>query len=51
MNRDNTTLNPNNHVLSDEDLQIERDENIISLLDSLADKYMICKLTAILTKK
>tara|TARA_R110002033_G_C3830243_1_gene233892 strand:+ start:511 stop:933 length:423 start_codon:yes stop_codon:yes gene_type:complete len=40
MNRDNTTLNPNNHVLSDEDLQIERDENIISLLDSLADKYI-----------
>lgn len=33
-------LNPINHILSDEDLQIQRDENIISLLDSLADKYI-----------
>ena len=40
MNRDNTTLNPINHISSDEDLQIIRDENIISLLDSLADKYI-----------
>ena len=40
MNRDNTTLNPINHILSDEDLQIQRDENIISLLDTLADKYI-----------
>ena len=32
--------NPINHILSDEDLQIIRDENIISLLDSLADKYI-----------
>ena len=40
MNRNNTTLNPINHILSDEDLQIQRDENIISLLDSLADKYI-----------
>ena len=40
MNRDNTTLNPINHTPSDEDLQIQRDENIISLLDTLADKYI-----------
>ena len=40
MNRNNTTLNPINHILSDEDLQIQRDENIISLLDTLADKYI-----------
>ena len=40
MNRDNTTLNPINHILSDEDLQILRDEEIITLLDSLADKYI-----------
>ena len=32
--------NPNNFKPSDEDLQIQRDENIISLLDSLADKYI-----------
>ena len=32
--------NPNNYTPSDEDLQIQRDENIISLLDSLADKYI-----------
>tara|TARA_R110000787_G_scaffold51594_1_gene122135 strand:- start:188 stop:616 length:429 start_codon:yes stop_codon:yes gene_type:complete len=32
--------NPNNHILSDEDLQIQRDEKIIDLLDSLADKYI-----------
>tara|TARA_R110001606_G_scaffold369998_1_gene526274 strand:+ start:522 stop:944 length:423 start_codon:yes stop_codon:yes gene_type:complete len=40
MNRDNTNLNPINHILSDEDLQIQRDENIIDLLDTLADKYI-----------
>ena len=40
MNRDNTTLNPINHTLSDEDLQIQRDEQIIDLLDTLADKYI-----------
>jgi len=40
MNRNNTTLNPNNHILSDEDLQIQRDENIISLLNTLADKFI-----------
>ena len=40
MNRDNTTLNPINHTSSAEDLQIQRDENIISLLDTLADKYI-----------
>tara|TARA_R110000796_G_scaffold91302_1_gene195385 strand:- start:158 stop:586 length:429 start_codon:yes stop_codon:yes gene_type:complete len=34
------TNNPINHISSDEDLQIQRDENIISLLDSLADKYI-----------
>ena len=32
--------NPVNHILSDEDLQIQRDENIIDLLDTLADKYI-----------
>ena len=32
--------NPNNHTLSDEDLQIIRDEKIIDLLDTLADKYI-----------
>ena len=32
--------NPNNHTPSDEDLQIIRDEKIISLLDTLADKYI-----------
>ena len=32
--------NPINHILSDEDLQIQRDENIISLLDTLADKFI-----------
>ena len=40
MNRDNTTLNPINHTSSDEDLQIQRDEKIIDLLDNLADKYI-----------
>ena len=40
MNRDNTTLNPINHTPSDEDLQIQRDEKIIDLLDTLADKYI-----------
>tara|TARA_R110000787_G_scaffold202438_1_gene313110 strand:+ start:458 stop:880 length:423 start_codon:yes stop_codon:yes gene_type:complete len=40
MNRDNTNLNPINHNHSVEDLQIIRDENIISLLDTLADKYI-----------
>ena len=40
MNRDNTTLDPTNHTPSDEDLQTARDENIISLLDTLADKYI-----------
>ena len=40
MNRDNTTLNPINHILNDEDLQIQRDEKIIDLLDTLADKYI-----------
>ena len=40
MNRNNTTLNPINHILSDEDLQIQRDEKIIDLLDTLADKYI-----------
>ena len=40
MNRDNKTLNPINHTPSNEDLQIQRDENIISLLDTLADKYI-----------
>ena len=40
MNRDNTTLNPINHISSDEDLQIQRDEKIIDLLDTLADKYI-----------
>ena len=40
MNRDNTTLNPINHTSSDEDLQIQRDEKIIDLLDTLADKYI-----------
>jgi len=32
--------NPNNHTPSDEDLQIIRDEKIIDLLDTLADKYI-----------
>ena len=32
--------NPNNHTPSDEDLQIIRDEKIISLLDTLADKFI-----------
>ena len=40
MNRDNTTLNPINHISSDEDLQIQKDEKIIDLLDTLADKYI-----------
>lgn len=40
MNRNNTTLDPINHTPSDEDLQIQRDENIISLLDSLANKII-----------
>ena len=40
MNRDNTTLNPINHISSDEDLQIQRDEKIIDLLDTLADKFI-----------
>ena len=40
MNRNNTTLNPINHTPSNEDLQIQRDENIINLLDTLADKYI-----------
>ena len=40
MNRNNTTLNPINHILNDEDLQIQRDEKIIDLLDTLADKYI-----------
>ena len=40
MNRNNTTLNPINHISSDEDLQIQKDEQIIDLLDTLADKYI-----------
>ena len=40
MNRDNTTLNPINHILNDEDLQTQRDEQIIDLLDTLADKFI-----------
>ena len=32
--------NPINHTPSDEDLQIQRDEKIIDLLDTLADKYI-----------
>tara|TARA_R110002167_G_scaffold129423_1_gene312369 strand:- start:348 stop:776 length:429 start_codon:yes stop_codon:yes gene_type:complete len=32
--------NPNNYTPTDEDLQIIRDEEIITLLDSLADKYI-----------
>ena len=32
--------NPINYTPSDEDLQIIRDEKIIDLLDSLADKYI-----------
>tara|TARA_B110000967_G_scaffold1009_1_gene1062 strand:+ start:3699 stop:4127 length:429 start_codon:yes stop_codon:yes gene_type:complete len=32
--------NPINHISSDEDLQIQRDEKIIDLLDTLADKYI-----------
>ncbi len=40
MNRDNTTLNPINHTPSDQDLQTARDEKIIDLLDTLADKYI-----------
>ena len=40
MNRDNTTLNPINHTPSVEDLQIIRDEKIIDLLNTLADKYI-----------
>ena len=36
----NDPTNPINHILSDEDLQIQRDEKIIDLLDTLADKYI-----------
>tara|TARA_R110000803_G_scaffold175884_1_gene238426 strand:- start:1141 stop:1569 length:429 start_codon:yes stop_codon:yes gene_type:complete len=36
----NDPNNPNNHILSNEDLQILRDEKIIDLLDTLADKYI-----------
>jgi hypothetical protein len=32
--------NPNNYTPSDEDLQIIRDEEIITLLDELADKFI-----------
>ena len=32
--------NPNNYKETPEDRQIQRDENIISLMDSLADKYI-----------
>ena len=32
--------NPNNYTLSAEDLQIIRDEEIINLLDELADKFI-----------
>ena len=32
--------NPNNYTPSDEDLQIIRDEEIINLLDELADKFI-----------
>jgi len=37
----NNRKNPINHILSDEDLQIQRDEKIIDLLDSLADKFSL----------
>ena len=36
----NDPNNPNNHILSNEDLQILRDEKIIDLLDTLADKFI-----------
>ena len=36
----NDHSNPINHILSNEDLQIERDEQIIDLLDTLADKFI-----------
>ena len=36
----NDPTNPINHISSDEDLQIQRDEKIIDLLDTLADKYI-----------
>tara|TARA_R110000851_G_scaffold30410_1_gene82954 strand:+ start:718 stop:1146 length:429 start_codon:yes stop_codon:yes gene_type:complete len=39
-NTQHDPTNPINHILSDEDLQIIRDEEIITLLDSLADKYI-----------
>jgi len=39
-NTANNPLNPINHTLSDQDKQIIRDEQIINLLDELADKYI-----------
>ena len=43
--------NPINHILSDEDLQIQRDENIISLLDSLSDEFIGDKPSEYLSSK
>ena len=36
----NDPINPINHTQTAEDLQIQRDEQIIDLLDTLADKYI-----------